>query len=297
MQCKVGCRWTTENILPASGNAIWGSGPTDVYLVGKMGIILHSTGDGKWTSQVSGTTADLHAIWGSGASDVYAAGTEGTIVHSTGDGTWTQQRGGGGAIHVHYEGIWGSGPADVYIAGGVAGSSQTLLHTTGDGKWEEQILLSDPGNLSGVWGSSSQDIYAVGTSAWSNDGGGGSGGPVLLHSKGTGSWTGITTPTTHQGGFSSVWLGGPGDVYVVGGPTGESSFRVSSDGKWTPVPADGYTVWGLSSNDMYILSNKTLYHSVGDGTWTAVHEGGSAIWATGGCNLYIVADGTVTHRL
>ena len=51
---------------PGTGN-IWGSSATDVYIVGGPGFVLHSTGDGTWTSESTGQP-------NAGASDVYAIG-------------------------------------------------------------------------------------------------------------------------------------------------------------------------------------------------------------------------------
>lgn len=52
---------------------VWGSGPNDVYVVGDMNGVAHSTGDGVWTID-----PDVHnqplGIWGFGPSDVCVVG-------------------------------------------------------------------------------------------------------------------------------------------------------------------------------------------------------------------------------
>jgi photosystem II stability/assembly factor-like uncharacterized protein len=74
--------WVPQTVAAAPGkvDAVWGSGPKDVYAVGDSGAIWHLDTTGKWTAQDSGTTNRLRAIWGSSAADVYAVGAGGTIL-------------------------------------------------------------------------------------------------------------------------------------------------------------------------------------------------------------------------
>ena len=72
--------WCWQNPLP-QGNplyASWGSGTSDVWVVGRPGTVLHWNGSG-WSSVSSGTTNYLSGIWGS-ASDVWVVGSSGTIL-------------------------------------------------------------------------------------------------------------------------------------------------------------------------------------------------------------------------
>jgi hypothetical protein len=107
---------TTSQVL-----GLWGSGSGDVYAVGEGGTIYHSTGNGTWTSQTSGTSQDLSAVWGSGSGDVYAVGASGTVLHSTGTGTWTALA---SNTTQNLVGVWGSGSTDVYAVG----AQGTILH-------------------------------------------------------------------------------------------------------------------------------------------------------------------------
>ncbi|MBU0742710.1 hypothetical protein KKG45_04240 [bacterium] len=67
--------------------SIWGSGPDDVFMVGRPGFILHFDG-GTWTrTDVAAST--LTTVWGTGPSDVYACGHAGALFHF--DGTaWSR---------------------------------------------------------------------------------------------------------------------------------------------------------------------------------------------------------------
>jgi hypothetical protein len=64
-----------------------------LYAVGSSGKIWHSDG-GNFVAETSGTNSALYGVWGSGPTDIYAVGDVGTILHSTGNGTWTQQNSG-----------------------------------------------------------------------------------------------------------------------------------------------------------------------------------------------------------
>ena len=69
--------WCWENPLPQGNSlqAVWGSGASDVWVVGRAGTILHWDGVG-WSPIPSGTSAVLSAVWGSGADDAWAVGSD-----------------------------------------------------------------------------------------------------------------------------------------------------------------------------------------------------------------------------
>jgi hypothetical protein len=120
--------WVTVDSQSASTlEAIWGSGPNDIWAVGDKGTIRHMTdGGSRWDIVSSPTTNALHAIWGSGPSDIWAAGDHGTILHFDGN-AWTKST---AAFPIgkkpRLAGIWGSGPNDVWIVG-----DSIALHYTG----------------------------------------------------------------------------------------------------------------------------------------------------------------------
>ncbi len=92
--------------------AVGGSGAADVYAVGRGGVILHSTGNGTWTLQTSGTTQNLNGVGGI-AGEMYVVGDAGTILVSTNAGvTWTAQNQGTKDLY----GVWASA-TDVYAVG------------------------------------------------------------------------------------------------------------------------------------------------------------------------------------
>ncbi len=108
-------------------NAVWGSGPNDIWAVGVLGSIRHWTpGKVRFDKVASPTTVTLNAVWGSGPNDIWVVGDSGTVLHY--DGTSfepsTVQLPLGRRPNLY--GVWGSSANDVWIVGdGVA------LHYTG----------------------------------------------------------------------------------------------------------------------------------------------------------------------
>lgn len=174
--------------------ATWGSGPTDVYVVGAL---FHSMGDGHWTYlSMPDTLGPILGIWGSGPNDVWAMGND-SVYRKKADGRWylepTGYRNGNLAI-------WGSGPTDVYIAHG-----GEILHTVGDGKWTSQTFVpkSIVDGAFYVWGSGPDDIYA------------GPSGGGLLHSLGDGHWYREVLDTKFPNvGNEGIWGTSRNNVYV-----------------------------------------------------------------------------------
>jgi hypothetical protein len=269
-------------------NGIWGSGPTDVYAVASGGTIAHTTGNGQWVSQSSGTNAILYGVWGSGPGDVYVAPYINTILHSTGDGTWQHE---GQPAGNTFHGIWGSGPNDVYACGGGA------IHSTGGGVWEmpgQEITQNGQQGepIRSMWGSSSTDIYASGSVT------------DIYHSKGDGNWVPVLKP---QSGPLAVSGSGATDVYAIGNT---SVYHSTGDGKWTQqtVPLTGsetlYSVWVLRKDAVYLGTTKSrVCRSGGDGRWV-VQEldpklNGAAMvsgfWGSSATNLYAATTLGIYH--
>jgi hypothetical protein len=145
-----GNNWTAQTTAPDIQQAVWGPSGSDVYVVG--GGILHSAGNGAWSSQNG--TPNLKAVWGSSATDIYAVGAAGVILHSKGDGTWQMQT----APVNDFYGVWGSGPTDIWVVG----TNGIVLRSAGDGSWSQPVLSNTSIQLNGIWGSSSGDFWIVG---------------------------------------------------------------------------------------------------------------------------------------
>jgi hypothetical protein len=254
-------------------NAIWGSGPNDVWAVGMNGTILHWNGTA-WASVPSGTVNQLYGAWGSGPSDVWAVGSGGTILHWNGaawasvpsgetDNIYTVWGSGQNDVwtwvnsapptylgkFLHWNGsawsnggafasrdfyhIWGSGPDDVWAMG----PNGCTMHWNGTA-WT--LVASGTLNyLYGIWGNSASDVWAVGR------------GGAILRWNGS-AWSGVTSGTT--GDLACVWSSGPSDVWAAGA----SGTLLRWNGTaWSGV-ASGTTkglggVWGSGSTDVWAV--------------------------------------------
>jgi hypothetical protein len=163
-----GLSWRpTYDVDSLDTNAIWGTGPNDVWMVGST-FVAHTdgtlsdtsdTGALAWTAFDVPSIAPLYALWGSGPGDVWAVGGSGVIVHFTADiGQW---RAVDSPTLENLRGLWGSGPSDIWAVG----DHGTLVHYDG-GAWRTAtgaFSPEDKPNLLGVWGSGPSDIWAVGS--------------------------------------------------------------------------------------------------------------------------------------
>ena len=70
---------------------IWGSGPDDVFAVGRYGVILHYDGS-TWEQQLAGTSSDLISLWGTGPGEIVAVGGRSSGVIARYDGqSWSSE--------------------------------------------------------------------------------------------------------------------------------------------------------------------------------------------------------------
>jgi hypothetical protein len=264
---------------------VWGSGPNDIYVVGQAGRLVHSVGDGKWTTQSTGTSAHLTGIWGSSGTDVYVAVNANFILHSTGNGTWQHQDYTTGTT---FDDIWGSGPNDIYVVG--AG----VVHGTGEGKWITPPQNSGSGTTFAIWGSSGTDLYVA------RDG---SGDQTISHSTGDGTWKAQTTPAGPK--MQAIWGADASHIYAAGGNTLLFS---SGNGVWTQqltLPGTEYFggLWGLSATEVYACTSAGhLYRSDGQ-AWSEpqLYDPVSTnplcydIWGTAEDNLYLATGRGIFH--
>lgn len=127
---------------------ISGTGPDDVFIVGRKGIILHWDGS-QLVRMTSGTTTPLSDVFALAPDDVWAVGN-GAILHY--DGTsWSTVSTMPGAV---LRGVWGSGQNNVYFGG----ESGLLL------RWDGQAIVSVPSgttrHLFKLFGLGPERLYA-----------------------------------------------------------------------------------------------------------------------------------------
>ncbi len=255
---------------------MWGSGPNDIYAVGLSGAIRHSTGDGTWTSQDSGTSANLTGVWGSGPDDVYVSVNANVVLHSTGDGQWEHQVYDSGYT---FRGIWGLDADNIYLVG------PGVVPGGGSG-WGTPQEVTNAAPMNAIWGSSPTNLYVTG---------GGAGGSIIFHSDGSGTWQPQSATNATAGdaiwGLDAqhVWLGADFDVLFSTG-NGDWTAQLT-----TPSPRRVMALWGASSEALYACTQGGfIYRSNGHGAWSDAQEIDpsliltcEAIWGTGSDNVYV----------
>jgi hypothetical protein len=263
---------------------VWGSAPTDVWIVGEAGFISHSAGDGNWSPNQAppGFTANLYDISGSptrtvvagdlgqalanvgagwikvdtmsttrllavwqGNNEILFAGLQATYIDLVVTGDTQMQWPG---VTGPFDRIWGV-PEDVYIVG-----DTVVLRRLNDGPWNATAI--DPMvTLWGLWGASLGDLYAVGDDA--------TGGPhgVVYHSTGVDDWTRQNAGQAAR--LTAVSGSAADDLWAVGL---QGTVRHSSGGgaDWAPVTVpstvDFYGVWA-SATDLYVVGDQsTILH-------------------------------------
>ena len=102
---------------PVTLYGIWGSGPNDIWAVGKAGTIMHGTAvNTTWQWQTihsDATSVDLYGIWGSGPNDIWVVGQKGVILHGDGAG-WASVA---SDVTTSLNAVWGIGATDVWAVG------------------------------------------------------------------------------------------------------------------------------------------------------------------------------------
>jgi hypothetical protein len=284
-----------------SGNlyGVGGTGVSSVLVAGDQGLLLQSTGNGKWTALPSGTTASLRAVAGAtigGKPLLYAVGDGGTILQWSGSLLSDLSRPALSSASLHAVGFGpGSSPNAYFL-----GDSGTVLQLPPGGTLNLQTLDNTVAGktlnaVSQNPNSSSEDLYVVGNSGFSE------------------SWTpsGLPRETTQSSRLSqnlnaALCLS---NYFYVAGDGGAISRRSSSGGNsnnWmvmtTPGTANLRGLWGSSASNLYAVGDGgTLWSS--DGTsWSAVNtstpQSLHAVWGTSSTNLYVVGDhATILHYL
>jgi hypothetical protein len=176
-----GGSWTAEPTYYLMKRVWGSSATDLVAIGGSGDTLYRSSGDGNWINKTVGNGLPMNALWGSGPGDVYAVLSpynmnmgNAYVAHSRADGSWTLER--GVAVEELFA-VWGSGPRDVYLGGRTiaaqaADDRGVFYHSTGDGQWSSVTLPVEIqlGAINVVWGSSATDVY-VGGYAFSTDAG------------------------------------------------------------------------------------------------------------------------------
>lgn len=281
---------------------LWGSGPDDIYIVGRPGVLLHGHGTPvEWDLQPLGTSETLTAVWGSGPNDVFVVGHKGLVYHFNGS-AWSQM----GSVTSRNLYAVGRGPGDaVYICGEKAvllrldggnwvDTPDTAMSYRPNGISPEDTLLRSRNEIMAL---TSVTPYAIS----------GSDGVVLM--------TDVGIPTRWRRGPIGIddWLNtGWGSANIpdnwLASDTGRL-FRLQLDSNrlsWLEVSSPATIavddMWGTpdASTYYFVTRDGDIVRRSADGSsTTVVYDGGSwlsAIWGSAADDIYAAGyDGALVH--
>lgn len=248
-----GVRWTEVSIpMPAATalQAVWGSGPKDVWAIGPKGV-LHREG-GQWMrlpDPVDGVSPQ--GLWGVGKDDVWLASGH-TVRHWNGARwqpvTLNERPGDLGTT------TWTSPDGEVWIGGLNATiwrqeKGSFRRHVAG----EEDRLAHD---LYAVWGSGAADVWAAGS------------GGHLLRYDGV-RWAPV--PTDTRANLWALWGSGAGDFWVVG-DQGMMLHRQGDDLARTvhDVRETLFGVHGTAADDVWVVGSPGVVLHFDGAAWTSM---------------------------
>ena len=248
----------TEQLRGDVYRSVWGTSPTDVYVVGGPNV-WHFDGN-RWQGGPTTTETEPKylAIWGTSPRDLFAVGSNDASTRGVGwidhyDGTnWSKMEGHGFFDAAHIYDISGNSPSDVYALGDLPAASDTppefdyteyrVVHYDGNA-WTESYKSTvsgpqnpDPGDgysLTGVWAVAPNDVFLVGSA-----------GSIFRFN---GTWSPMQSPTTQN--LHDVWGNGSSNVYAVG-----DGGVLRYDGtRWSVIEATaGIRVWGAGA-DVFVI--------------------------------------------
>ncbi len=316
--------WSSQTLpsttLTRKLQGIWGSGPSNVFVVGeewsatgsgaREPLILRYDGT-SWAKNSTGLSekAGLRAVWGSGSADVYAVGyvqppsdagmkSRGLVLRHDGT-TWSEVTVGD---VWGFQAVWGSSASDVYIAGSkVASADGGSSTTTGalfryDGtSWSEVSAAPPACNPRSIWGSGPTDVHVLCTEGIPSSGGKN----VIARFDGT-TWT-MTTVADKK---LLLALGGTGasDAYAVG--SRRAIFRYDGS-QWKQVSynitgTNLAAVWANAADAVWAVGSSGGMVRWDGATWESLSLQSSAslvgIWGSGAKDIFVISADSVFHN-
>lgn len=247
--------WTTVTLTKAAGqssNAMWGTGPDNLWVVGDAGLIMHSVDNAASWAQVPGVDTALYfySIWGtSDRKHVWVGGFGGTLLHSSDGGSTFKPVTKAGIDGTIY-GLWGTAANNVFAVGGQKTGLHGLVAYASDGETFDTAYTSTvfpASSLQSIWGSGPNDVWVVGTGH-------------VFRSEDQGKNFAERTPSVASVNKDISSVHGTADYDVwVGGAAG--LWHTTDRGlHWTPItiPATAIVdqsrgIFAASSQDVYIV--------------------------------------------
>ncbi len=287
-----GTSWNVHYHSDSPISAIWGSGPTDLWVAAGTGL-LHGTGDSSAQVAFAPVTSYLP-----------------------------------GDQEVPFRTVWGTGPRDVWAIGGASEAVNQpmrarVLHYSDDpdlglGWHFDSELSAQPISFLGVHGTPVTGLWLYGVEhveAVSTE-------PRVLHRPpGATTWTAITLPLPTDPfarvvEIDSAWTTSDGAVWLVAttvAPRTVLFHGTSADGgatfAWELRDADALrpvsAMWGVAGDDVWVVGKTGLVKHWDGSTWSQavtsvndilVLQRFWAIWGTSNDDFWIVGDEIALHR-
>ena len=281
-----GSEWT----IHASGlgplSAIWGSGPTDVW-VGGASVLFHGTGSSPDTLTFAPTQrprGDVTSIWGASASDVWAVAISyqdeprSRVLHYApgvgGTAAWSEVAVTEDPSEVLFTHVWGTAASGVWLGGTVGGPwTPGRLYRRPQGASEFEPVLApsdpempaepyDPGELMSVSVISGTRMVLLARTL--------AGDETLVHATTTDGGQTFTLDRAELGEFNGLWsyaVAGTADDLWVAGEYGR--MRRWNGSAWTastlsvtkyPVISDFFAFWVKAPNDLWVVGDGIALH-------------------------------------
>jgi hypothetical protein len=273
-------------------NAVWGSGPNDVWAVGDAGTIVHYDGT-SWRSVVWQTNASLLGVSGTSERDVWFVGEGGVVLHYDGVDIDAAR---GPSTDLYLIAVHAIGKDDVWIASGSLRfpvedlDYGAVFHFDG-ASWRD--VRPAPGKLfyRALWANSSSDVWVTGDRTFRYRGTewqpvGTAEGADLWGNSATGVWMpdrvstdavwhvdGVKSTKTFDGDASrklqGIWGSSERDIWSVG----SQGYIVHYDGSaWAAVPSGTQqnlnAVWGSSSRDVWAVGDIGMILHFDGSSWS-----------------------------
>lgn len=319
-QCQKGA-WCRVELPEArvSLNGIWGSGPSDVWIVGTPAIVHHWNGSRFESSRIE-TNQSLFGIWGSGKDDVWAFSTTHSMWHAVPDAGWSRSNGtvgmlDGGGYPPAISAMWGPNATDLWAVGPSTEFGVRLLpsvyHSEGWRNGEPDWQPSHTGDPSAsgapalekitfnaVCGSSDTRVWIAGN-----------GGKMRYSSGWRGeatTWSPLNSHTSRD--LFALWCSPDGDVWTAGEGGVIRRITRSEDGYVaseieTPTTRSLRGLWGAAADDIWAVGDAgTILHwdgkawSVPEAPLGATQDNLFAIWGASKDELWIAGRNVLLHN-
>lgn len=224
---------------------------TFALAVGVGGVIARKDDTG-WSQMQSPTDKGLNALCCLSTTSAIAVGENGTALIFDGS-TWTEMA---SPANEELVDVWASSTSDIHVIGSGSG-----LYSWDGASWSLDVADAD---LNRVHGLAANNVYAGGQNG------------ALMQYDGS-AWT-DAGPVNGTRRITDFWIDAGGNVYASGADEGTGQgvvVRYTSALGWKNVTVPDATrlwsIWGSSTNDIYVLDRDTVFHYA-DGAWTAIPQ-------------------------